>query len=205
MKDLVKGATGAVIFIGVILVFLAMITPAPAERVLSPSAELLEKHYATKAILEQDDGVTHYNVNQESMNEVGSGFGSSGADSPDIEDHTGFIHYEVPVGAISESASTDDGLFVALGNLLVSSGTAFNPNVDQVGGTTGTYGVITGNPDGVRTTFVLAGTPTTGANTLAFLNGFLQIPDGDDYSLSGTTLTFTSAPLTGTIMVVMYD
>jgi hypothetical protein len=55
----------------------------------------------------------------------------------------------------------------------------------------------TGSVNGANTTFTLANTPL--ANTeQVFLNGILQEPGaGNDYTISGATITYLSAPLTG--------
>jgi len=62
----------------------------------------------------------------------------------------------------------------------------------------------TGTVNGVNTTFTLANTPL--ANTeQVFLNGLLQEPGaGNDYTISGATITYLSAPLTGDRLRVCY-
>ena len=52
-----------------------------------------------------------------------------------------------------------------------------------------------GSIDGSNTTFTLANTPESGTVTL-YLNGLLIDP-GDDYTISGATITMTTAPVTG--------
>ena len=60
----------------------------------------------------------------------------------------------------------------------------------------------TGAINGVNVTFTLPTTP--GPVVLVFRNGLLQQGGGIDYTLSGTTITFTSAPLTGDSVLVVY-
>lgn len=51
---------------------------------------------------------------------------------------------------------------------------------------------ITGTIDGINTNFVLDNAPISGSQ-MVYLNGMLQEP-GQDYTLSGDTITFTEAP-----------
>lgn len=61
-----------------------------------------------------------------------------------------------------------------------------------------------GTINGSNTIFTLANTPTAGTEEV-FLNGVLQHPGaGNDYTISGGTITYLSAPLTGDRLVVGY-
>lgn len=61
----------------------------------------------------------------------------------------------------------------------------------------------TGTINGTNDVFTLANTPAT--NSLqVFLNGAYQTPGGEDYTLSGSTITFVNAPLTGSILRAFY-
>lgn len=60
-----------------------------------------------------------------------------------------------------------------------------------------------GTVNGSNAAFTLANTPTSGSETV-YLNGLAQESGGQDYSLSGTTITFVSAPLTGDRVRVSY-
>lgn len=59
-----------------------------------------------------------------------------------------------------------------------------------------------GTIDGSNVTFTLAHTPTAGSVAL-YLNGARQKVT-DDYTISGTTITFISAPLTGSNLLADY-
>lgn len=62
----------------------------------------------------------------------------------------------------------------------------------------------TGTVNGSNTTFTLANTPTAGTEEV-FLNGILQEPGaGNDYTISGATITYLAAPLTGDRLRVNY-
>ena len=62
----------------------------------------------------------------------------------------------------------------------------------------------TGAVNGANTTFTLAATPTAGTEEV-FLNGILQEPGaGNDYTISGATITYLAAPLTGDRLRVNY-
>lgn len=61
-----------------------------------------------------------------------------------------------------------------------------------------------GSINGVNTTFTLANTPVAGTEQV-FLNGLLQEPGGsNDYTISGDTITYNTAPETGDRLVVTY-
>ena len=58
--------------------------------------------------------------------------------------------------------------------------------------------------NGSNTSFAMANTPTTGTEHL-YLNGILQESgSGNDYTISGATITMLTAPLTGEKLRVTY-
>ncbi len=62
----------------------------------------------------------------------------------------------------------------------------------------------TGAMDGTNVTFTLAHTPVIGTDEL-YLNGLLQEPGAtNDYTISGSTITYNSAPLTTDRLTVTY-
>lgn len=64
--------------------------------------------------------------------------------------------------------------------------------------------VPSGDIDSMNTVFTLANTPTMGSEEV-FLNGLLQNEGvGNDYEISGDTITFTVAPVTGSVLLVSY-
>jgi hypothetical protein len=63
----------------------------------------------------------------------------------------------------------------------------------------------TGTINGSNTTFTLANTPLSGTEVV-FLNGILQDAGaGNDYTISGGTITFLTAPATGDKIRVNYQ
>ena len=61
-----------------------------------------------------------------------------------------------------------------------------------------------GSVNGSNTSFVLANTPTSGSEHI-YLNGMLQdVGAGNDYTISGATITMLTAPLTGEKIRVSY-
>jgi hypothetical protein len=64
---------------------------------------------------QQDDGRTFFSLDQGSINEIGSGYDSDGEGTPTNEDGTGFLHVEVPAGAITNVVYSDDGIYYCLG------------------------------------------------------------------------------------------
>jgi hypothetical protein len=62
-----------------------------------------------------------------------------------------------------------------------------------------------GSVNGSNTAFVLTNTPTSGTEQV-FLNGILQEPGaGNDYTISGGTITYLTAPLSGDKIRVTYQ
>lgn len=61
----------------------------------------------------------------------------------------------------------------------------------------------TGAVNGSNTAYTLANTPISGSEHV-YYNGLLQEGGGEDYTLSGTTVTFVSAPVTGSRIRVTY-
>ena len=84
-------------------------------------------------------------------------------------------------------------VYDSLGNLIWDGITA---NVVTVAASAGANIVDIFSGTGSQTAFTLSGTPSTKNNTQVYINGVYQ--DKANYSVSGTTLTFTSAPATGT-------
>ncbi len=60
-----------------------------------------------------------------------------------------------------------------------------------------------GSINGSNTSFTIANTPLEGEAVFVFLNGLYQTPT-TDYSISGTTITFVTAPVTNQILKVNY-
>jgi len=105
---------------------------------------------------------------------------------------------------------TDD-LWVDIVNHLVKRCTAINPYVwtsIEGGGGGGPAFSDAETPggaiNGVNVTFTLAVAPSPGVSLLLFLNGVLQTPGGVDYTLSGSTITYASAPPTGSKLIAWY-
>jgi len=61
-----------------------------------------------------------------------------------------------------------------------------------------------GTIDGSNTTFTLAHSPSPAASLILQLNGMVQAPGGVDYTLSGSTITFASAPVNGSTLQAWY-
>ena len=65
--------------------------------------------------------------------------------------------------------------------------------------------VPSGTDNGSNVTFTLANTPVAGSEHL-YLNGARQLVGaGNDYTISGDTITFATAPPTGSNLVVDYQ
>jgi hypothetical protein len=62
----------------------------------------------------------------------------------------------------------------------------------------------TGAIDGSNATFTLAQAPSPAASLLLFLSGLLQSPGGNDFTLSGATITFVDPPASGSALLAHY-
>ena len=63
--------------------------------------------------------------------------------------------------------------------------------------------VPSGSVNGTNTRFTVSQTPTSGSEHV-FRNGVLQKGGGVDYTLSGTTITFVTAPESGDLLLASY-
>lgn len=64
--------------------------------------------------------------------------------------------------------------------------------------------IPSGTVDSSNTEFTLANTPVIGTVEV-YLNGLLQVPGtGNDYTISGTGISFSKAPRTGSDILVSY-
>lgn len=63
--------------------------------------------------------------------------------------------------------------------------------------------IPSGTINGSNVTFTLANTPVAGT-VRVYLNGLRQRSGGNDYSISGVTITYTTAPTTGDILLCDY-
>ena len=61
-----------------------------------------------------------------------------------------------------------------------------------------------GAVNGSNVTFTLSATPVANASVIMVLDGVTQT-NGTDYTVSGTTVTFTTAPATGTEVIAIYN
>jgi hypothetical protein len=84
------------------------------------------------------------------------------------------------------------------------SAAAFRAAIGAVGGTMVTRETPTGLVNGSNVTFTLANTPTAGTEQV-YLNGILQEPGaGNDYTISGATITYLTAPVANDKIRVSY-
>lgn len=81
---------------------------------------------------------------------------------------------------------------------IVKISTAGVPTCAADGGANQNQGAPTGTINGSNTTFTLSPTPSVAANVNCFENGLQQQQGaGNDYTISGATITYLTAPPTG--------
>lgn len=109
-------------------------------------------------------------------------------------DNIGLASTAVTPGAGYNTFSVDQR-----GRIILASTTAYITATNKV-----TRELPAGTKNGTNQTFTLANTPTTGTEEV-FLNGILQEPGaGNDYTISGGTITMLTAPASDDKLVVSY-
>jgi hypothetical protein len=90
------------------------------------------------------------------------------------------------------------------GQVLTTDGSGNLAFEDQSGGAASATAFSTNiaSGDGSTTAFTLSESPSAESKIIAFINGVFQ--NQDAYTISGTTLTFDTAPISGTNNVVVY-
>jgi hypothetical protein len=94
---------------------------------------------------------------------------------------------------------------ITLGSGLTMTGTTLSASASGLGTSNFVFHETpSGSVNGSNTAFTLANTPTAGT-VQVFLNGILQEPgSGNDYTISGATITYLTAPATGDKIRVHY-
>lgn len=129
---------------------------------------------------------------------------NASSNTPTLADGTGTNgdFYRVSVSGTQNLGSGNISFFA--NNLVIYNGSIW----EQVGSSSASSTAAREAPSGVingsNTVFTISNAPI--ANTLAvYLNGVLQNEIGsDDYAFSGTTITFTTAPTSGEIILTTY-
>lgn len=88
--------------------------------------------------------------------------------------------------------------------LVKASGIVTNASVATLADTIVVGETPTGDINGSNKTFTLANTPTAGTVAL-YLNGQRLDAGGEDYTISGATITMMEAPITGDIFLADYE
>jgi hypothetical protein len=108
---------------------------------------------------------------------------------------------------VEEGTANADTAWVLTTNATITLGSTSLTFVKFAGAHSGEEWVDKETPSGsindVNVTFTLANTPVSGSEHV-FLNGVLQEGGGEDYSISGVTITFTAAPETSARLRVSY-
>lgn len=130
------------------------------------------------------------------------------------------------LGGIDELTSAEESFIQNLAGLSYSEGDILYRNSSDLtnlaigaantflrvnsGATAPKWGVFvdeetpSGTINGSNTAFVLANTPVPASSVRVYLNGSRRTGGGEDYTFSTATITFGSAPLTGSILRVDY-
>lgn len=92
------------------------------------------------------------------------------------------------------------------GYVLTSNGASANPTFQAAASAPTFYQEVpSGTINGSNTTFTLAHTPASANSVLLFENGVAQTQGGSsDYTISGATITYNTAPPTGTLLLAQY-
>jgi hypothetical protein len=110
---------------------------------------------------------------------------------------SGQVYIANASGVLTPVTLSGDATVTAAGVLTVASGVMKAANYI-------TRETPSGSVNGSNTSFVLANVPVAGSESV-FLNGVLQEPGaGNDYTISGSTITYLTAPVTGDKIRVSY-
>ena len=92
------------------------------------------------------------------------------------------------------------------GQVLTSNGSSSDPTFQAAAGLIPYYQEVpAGTINGSNTTFTLAHTPTSATSVLLLENGLGQTQGAmADYTISSATITYNTAPPTGTLLLAQY-
>jgi hypothetical protein len=103
-------------------------------------------------------------------------------------------------GSINQATLPVGGLY-----LVAFNGTNWKASAIIVAGATyADAETPSGTINSSNVTFTLAHTPNPSASLEIYYNGLLQAPAGADYTLATATITFVSAPVTGSVLLAFY-
>lgn len=114
--------------------------------------------------------------------------------------------YGVLLGGTSSTGAFQNAGAGTSGQVLTSNGASASPTWQSPAAAPSfaTRETPSGSVNGSNTSFTLANTPTAGSEHV-YLNGILQEPGaGNDYTISGGTITYLTAPVTGDKIRVSY-
>jgi hypothetical protein len=117
------------------------------------------------------------------------------------------VRYDGDTVEVDLDQQTSFGTELA-GLIASSSSTSTSSGSGSGSGGSSTSGFVdkevpSGSINGTNTVFTVASTPVAGSTNL-WLNGVLQTPGGVDYTESGVTQTFVTAPPVGSTLLVSY-
>lgn len=140
-----------------------------------------------------DDSSTEATISTGHTFRLKSGSGISATVSPTDDSLT----VAIALGSISAAGSDTDKFLVSdSGTIKTRTGAQVRSDIDALNAVTFNNRKYTG--DGSDTTFTVTSGQST-ASVIVTENGVVQQPT-DDYSVSGTTLTFTTAPANGVVI-----
>lgn len=186
-----------------------MVTDAP---IVVDTSELLFMQFSSAGVIVPGDYLSKSGV---MLNvRAGAGLGNDGsnnltitlADSSLFVDGTGLRLADLPAAQVLVGSAADKATPVTLtGDISIN-----DTGVVAVAATVAKYAnfvyseVPTGLINGANTSFALASTPKAGTARV-YMNGVRQQAGaGNDYTISGSTITYLAAPLTGDILLVDY-
>ena len=147
------------------------------------------------------------------------GGGTSGTVTLDIDDSvvatvsgtmfTGVTKHNLGLSGSLTRLTNGDPYLVAGTGISLSTGSLGQVTINNVasGATTIEWNErLSGTVDGVNAAFTLAYTPVTPQSIMVFLNGLLLEPGaGNDFTITGTTVTLAEAPLPDSKVIATYS
>lgn len=183
---------------------------AGADATTADIADSLNKRYVTDAQLTVIGNTSGTNTGDETQTTIKTKLGAATTSTDGYltsTDWNTFNNKQAALGFTPENvANKSTTTTLGTSNTLYPTQNAVKTYVDNLTGATQTRNEVpTGTVNGTNATFTLAATPAANSQRI-YKNGVrLKAGSGNDYTISGTTITMATAPATGTVLLADYE
>lgn len=191
------GTAGLFAFLTILVVGLLFFAPQILARLWQRTSKALALTFVLGYAVIAMAAVTQVDLVTQVKNILAVANGGSGAAS--------FTAHKVLLGEGTSPFGTADPTSNS-GYVLTSNGTSSDPTFQAVASAPNDYQETpSGTINGSNVTFTLAHTPASATNVNLFLNGVQQRQGaGNDYTISSATITYLTAPPTGSTLNAIY-